>query len=68
LTYKTGRQRLLDLSEAQNRDILVAVIDDIIPKFKELVNPTTQEKLPEPTPVKEVTASPLEVPVEPAVP
>ena len=62
IVYANGRQRLLDLSEIENRDVLIAVIEDILPKFRELNHPALAEKLQEPIQVQ------LEEPPAPAIP
>ncbi len=56
LTTEDGRIVVMDLSEIQNRDIMMAVVNDIIPKFKDLVTQLEQEKLRKPKKVKEKAA------------
>lgn len=37
LTFTDGNMGLLDLSEAKNRDLMLAVIDDVMPKLEALI-------------------------------
>ncbi|MCX8150987.1 MAG: hypothetical protein N3D85_05765 [Candidatus Bathyarchaeota archaeon] len=39
LTYKGGQQKIINLCESNNHDLILAVLDDVVPKFKTL---TTQ--------------------------
>lgn len=52
LTTEDGRMVVMDLSEIQNRDIMMAAVNDIIPKFQNLVTQLEQEKLRKPKKVK----------------
>jgi hypothetical protein len=45
---------VMDLSEIQNRNIMLAVVNDIIPKFQNLVIQLEQEKLHKPKKVKKM--------------
>lgn len=56
LTTEDGRIVVMDLSEIQNRDIMMAVVNDIMPKFKDLVTQLEQEKLRKHTKVKKKAA------------
>ena len=56
LTTEDGRMVVMDLSEIQNRDIMMAVVNDIIPKFKDLVTQLEQERLRKPKKVKKKAA------------
>ena len=38
LQYEDGHLELKDLSEEKNRDLMTAVIEDVMPKFKNLTN------------------------------
>jgi len=49
LTLEDGRQKSVDLNEYKNRDLMVAVISDMIPKFENLIYDLTHPK-PKPTP------------------
>ena len=37
LTSKDGRLEVMDLSETKNRDLMMAVVGNVVPKFKDLV-------------------------------
>jgi hypothetical protein len=70
LTLADGRQTVLNLSEAQNRDLLMVVIEAVMPQFRDL-SPVSAapESLVQPSElvhVSEVSASPLSAP-EPSV-
>jgi hypothetical protein len=59
LTYDDGSQRLVDLSGTENRDLLMKVIDDVMPKFEALIRDAAG-KLRRPAPLKvEAPASPV---------
>ena len=45
LTHENEEQEVLDLSELKNRDIMIAVIGDFMPKFQNLLYQTAAEKL-----------------------
>lgn len=49
LTLEDGRQKLVDLNEYKNRDLMVAVASDMIPKFENLIYDLTHPK-PKPAP------------------
>ncbi len=53
LTFEDGHQRLIDLSETKNRDLMMAAVGDIIPKFKNLTSQIAAEKLQKPPQVQE---------------
>ncbi|MGF3522528.1 MAG: hypothetical protein ACQXXJ_05460, partial [Candidatus Bathyarchaeia archaeon] len=36
LTYNNGHQKIVDLSKNENYDLIMAVLDDVVPKFKTL--------------------------------
>ena len=38
LLFEDGHSELKDLSEEKNRDLLITVVQDVIPKFKQLTN------------------------------
>ena len=71
LTFEDGHQRLIDLSETKNRDLMMAAIGDILPKFKTLTSQIASEKLQtppqvqEPPQIQEVIAPPALIAVEP---
>lgn len=58
LTFENGKQRLLDLNEFQNRDLLIGVINDMIPKFEDVIY-----DLKHPKPVQ-APPRPIEIPVK----
>ena len=45
LTFVDGRHELLDLSEAKYRDLMMAVIDELVPKFEALTLEIAAERL-----------------------
>jgi len=45
LTLEYAEQEVLDLREPKNRDIMMAVIGDFMPKFQDLISQTEAEKL-----------------------
>ena len=45
LTFADGRKELLDLNDPSYRDLLIAVIDDVMPKFECLIREIEAEKL-----------------------
>ena len=45
LTLECAEQEVLDLREPKNRDIMMAVIGDFMPKFQDLISQTASEKL-----------------------
>jgi len=52
LTFEDGRRELVDLSGAENRDLLMKVIDDVMPKFEALIRDAAAGKLHRPAPPK----------------
>jgi hypothetical protein len=54
LTSQDGNLSVMDLSETKNRDLMMAVIGDIVPKFKDFADQIAEEKLQEPPQVQEV--------------
>ncbi|MCW4002905.1 MAG: hypothetical protein NWE95_03210 [Candidatus Bathyarchaeota archaeon] len=58
LTLENGRQKLLNLSEFQNRDLMIAVVNDMIPKFEDVIYDLTHPKPVQPPP------APVEIPVK----
>ncbi len=69
LTSADGNLIVKDLREARNRDLMMAVVGDIVPKFKDFASQLAEEKPPEveeippPEPVQPVPVE-EEVPVE----
>ena len=71
LKYKDDHQESRDLSDIKNRDLMVAVVNDVLPKFKELttsrlkeeVEPPKVEEVPAPVVPEPVPVVPVEVPV-----
>jgi hypothetical protein len=45
LTFADGRKELLDLNKPAYRDLLIAVIDNVMPKFEALIREIEAEKL-----------------------
>jgi hypothetical protein len=64
LTLEDGRQKIVDLNEYKNRDLMVAVVSDMIPKFEHLIYDLTH---PKPKPVQ-APPPPVKVPVKIAEP
>jgi hypothetical protein len=58
LTLENGRQRLLNLREFQNRDLMIAVANDMMPKFEGVIYDLTH---PKPKPVQ-APPPPVEAP------
>ena len=54
LTSGDGCVQVIDLTETKNRDLMMAVFGDIMPKFKDFASQFEQEKLQKPEPVKEI--------------
>ncbi len=76
LIFVDGRQALVDLSDPKNRDLMMAVIDDVMPKFEALIREIQEEKrhpkrveIPAPKPAPPVMPEPLPpaIPVQPPV-
>jgi hypothetical protein len=70
LTSEDGRFEVMDLSESRNRDLMMAVVGDIVPKFKDFASQIGKEKLQKPPQVQEISPpEPLPtIPVEEEVP
>jgi hypothetical protein len=45
LTSQNGNLSVMDLSETKNRDLMMAVVGDIVPKFKDFASQLAKEKL-----------------------
>jgi hypothetical protein len=58
LTFENGHQKLVDLSELKNRDLMVAVVGDIMPKLNDLTSQSPDEELQEPAQVQEAPPPP----------
>ena len=57
LIFGDGRLELLDLNDAENRDLLVAVVGDIVPKLNDLNSQSpAEEEFPEPAQVQVIPA------------
>jgi hypothetical protein len=54
LMSEDGNLEIKDLTETKNRDLMMAVIGDIVPKFKDFADQIAEEKLQEPPQVQEV--------------
>jgi hypothetical protein len=73
LTSEDGRSKVMDLNETENRDLMMAVVGEIVPKFKDLASQTAKKKRKKkpakvkktPPPPKPVKPTPVKkVPVE----
>jgi hypothetical protein len=65
LTFEDGGQELLDLTEAKNRELMVAVGGDIMSTLNDLASQTPEEGLPKPPLVQDVPTkipAPLSLP------
>ena len=61
LTAENGNLIVKDLRETGNRDLMMAVVGDIVPKFKDLASQLAEEKIQKPPEVEEIIApEPLE--------
>ena len=58
LKSEDGNLQIMDLSETKNRNLMMAVVGDMIPKFKDFASQLTQEKIKEPPPVQEIVPPP----------
>ena len=54
LASEEGNMEVMDLSETKNRDLMMAVVGDIVPKFKDFASQIAEEKLQKPPPVQEL--------------
>lgn len=66
LTYNSGRQKIVDLSKSNNYDLIMAVLNDVVPKFKTSIIPPSlpNPQGPEPQRLHEslvTTAPPIPV-------
>ena len=55
LTSEDGHLEVKDLSETKNRNLMMAVLGDIIPKFKNFASQIAGEKLQKPSQVQEIS-------------
>jgi len=55
LTSEDGHLEVKDLSETKNRNLMMAVVGDIIPKFKNFASQIAAEKLQKPSQVQEIS-------------
>ncbi|MCW4014982.1 MAG: hypothetical protein NWF06_01290 [Candidatus Bathyarchaeota archaeon] len=53
LSSENGQLQVLDLSETKNRNLMMAVVGDIMPKFKDFASQIAEEKLQKPSKVKD---------------
>jgi hypothetical protein len=68
LTFLDGRHEVLDLSEAKYRDLMMAVIDDVVPKFEALTLEIAAERLRKHTaPAIETAHVTIPAPMPPAI-
>jgi hypothetical protein len=67
LKYKDNHQESRDLSDIKNRDLMIAVVNDVLPKFKELTTSRPKEEGESPK-VDEVPAPVVPEPAPPVVP
>ncbi|MFA5363857.1 MAG: hypothetical protein WC325_01580 [Candidatus Bathyarchaeia archaeon] len=62
LSSDDGYLRVMDLNETKNRDLMMAVIGDIIPKFKDFARQISEETIQKPLPVLEISPpEPLQI-------
>jgi hypothetical protein len=54
LASEDGNLEVKDLSEAKNRDLMMAVVGDIVPKFKDFASQIAEEKLQKSSQVQEI--------------
>ncbi|MCW4035509.1 MAG: hypothetical protein NWF03_09120, partial [Candidatus Bathyarchaeota archaeon] len=68
LTSDDGQLQVMDLSETKNRNLMMAVVGEIVPKFKDFATHFAEEKIQKPAPVQEIPppepAPTIEVPEE----
>ena len=55
LMSEDGHLEVKDLSETKNRDLMMAVVGDIVPKFKDFASQIAAEKLQKPSQVQEIS-------------
>lgn len=55
LTFVDGRLELKDLNEIENRDLLIQVIDDILPKLQNIGDYRSYKEIRQPPPVQKPT-------------
>jgi hypothetical protein len=67
LTSEDGNLEVLDLSETRNRDIMMAVVGEFVPRFKELASQFGKEKRRKPSKVKKTPPPPEPVKPTPVV-
>jgi hypothetical protein len=65
LTSEDGTLQVMDLSETRNRKLMMAVVGDIVSKFKDFVSQMEQEKIPEPPQLQEITTPEPPEPIQP---
>jgi hypothetical protein len=70
LVSQNGNLEVMDLSDATNRDLMMAVVGDIVPKFKDFASQIAEEKLQKPSQVQEIPPPepPQPIPVEEETP
>ncbi len=70
LGFEDGGTALVDMSDPQNRDLLIAVMDDFVPKFEALTLQIAEQRLrkPKPAAVVEPPKAEVEVPIAVAEP
>ncbi len=54
LASEDGNMEVMDLSETRNRDLMMAVVGDIVPKFKDVAGQIAEEKLQKPSQAQEI--------------
>lgn len=67
LGFEDGGSKLVDLGDHQNRDLLIVVMDDFVPKFEALTLQIAEQRLRKPKPVAVVEPPKVEVKVPIAV-
>jgi hypothetical protein len=70
LVSQNGNLEVMDLSDTTNRDLMMAVVGDIVPKFKDFASQIAEEKLQKPSQVQEIPTPepPQPIPVEEEMP
>jgi hypothetical protein len=65
LTFESDRREVWDLGKSENLDLLIVVVEDIIPKLRSLIGPNTQEVK---KPKEAQTIAEIPIPQAPAPP
>jgi hypothetical protein len=62
LTSEDGQLKVMDLSETKNRDLMMAVVGDVMPKLKNVASQIAEEKLQKPSQIQETPPPPEPLP------